>query len=835
MRFWQAGGGKPKGSIKKPFWSPFFPRFVGILNRMEMTPLLKMLKAGRIVAWLVIFWTAWMLAACAGSPGAALSRATVVAQAATSYPAGSPSPNPTATDVGYAANTPVVNATATATPNANATATRNPAGGYPTDNGTPSPSVPTATGNPTSTPTVAATGTAAVTPTPTVPSATPTSANTATPPPVRLGTPITGELAPLQEGNLKSLGLAASWGRGSVTALAWSADGKWTAIGTAGGVYMDTGSPLAENMNGLIISDTQPGSVKKVAFPPVDAPAADADGLLLLTRQMDTAGHTQDRLAVWQLGHNVPMTTMGGSISLVTDEEILDASYAQRQGKRVIAALVTHANGVDAVILDQTTGKLNPVATLNTSARVRLGAISPDFNWAAVVDEGGVRLWNTTTGSLSAPLDTGTPGGITRLAFSPDGKLLAVGITDSQLDYQNTNAVQLWRVGEPAARAQTFTDPFAANGLAYADGRDQALLSLAWSADGAQLAAGMADSGVRLWQVGSKDKPKRLWADGLPMALTFSADGTQLMTANAQIFNLLHDDSTPGLADFLPTAQRMVLSPDGKMLALLAGHRLELRSTEDGRLIYALTDLPAPVRDLAFSPNVSLLLLGCDDGTARLYRVSDGRYLTNVGLPTVNSPVYSVAYSPNGKWMAVGRADMTIQVFRVLDGVLMLGLREPFVAYRLQFSPNVDQLASLTTSGVRLRLFGGELQRISTSLQADIGGVGLMDMAYSPGSESIVVVGNGVVRAIAPDTQKVRYTLSGGQGVMPLTAAYTPDHAFLLVSWSDHTLRVYWAADGTLMRRVEHGENFTSLQVSPDGARIYTLNANGVQVWGARP
>jgi WD40 repeat protein len=143
-------------------------------------------------------------------------------------------------------------------------------------------------------------------------------------------------------------------------------------------------------------------------------------------------------------------------------------------------------------------------------------AFSPNGKLLAVATFSGVLLWDTVTGTRVAEL---TPPAqdvddVAAMAFSPDGKLLATGSS-----YGST-PIQVWNL---ATRKPVLTPRYsgAVNGLAF-------------SPDGKLLATADADQTVRLWDVATGTEfgtPFDLDTAAVD-AVAFSPDGAQLASGS---------------------------------------------------------------------------------------------------------------------------------------------------------------------------------------------------------------------------------------------------------------------------------------------------------------
>ena len=98
------------------------------------------------------------------------------------------------------------------------------------------------------------------------------------------------------------------------------------------------------------------------------------------------------------------------------------------------------------------------------------------------------------------------------------------------------------------------------------------------------------------------------------------------------------------------------------------------------------------MNSVAFSPGGHTLASGADDGTIRLWDITDPARPQPLGQPLTGSTaaVVSVAFSPDGRTLASGSLDGTIRLWNLPQTVLTSGAGGVLVA----FSPGAHTLAS---------------------------------------------------------------------------------------------------------------------------------------------
>jgi WD40 repeat protein len=220
---------------------------------------------------------------------------------------------------------------------------------------------------------------------------------------------------------------------------------------------------------------------------------------------------------------------------------------------------------------------------------------------------------------------TGHQDFIKALAFSPDGKLLA--ITSTILD----KAVLLWNVENPEE-------------VKVLTGHENYISALAFSPDGKLLATGSWDQTVRLWNVENPEEVKVLTGhENYIWALAFSPDSKWLAIGYlhniVRLWNMENPEQAKVLTGHEGTINVLAFNPDGKWLATGSDDTIRLWSFQQ---IYELAknlNYPKLMLLLKLSQMEANLVLG-NDYFHRLYHsITDPKLKKAINLyfPTLCS------------------------------------------------------------------------------------------------------------------------------------------------------------------------------------------------------
>ena len=307
-------------------------------------------------------------------------------------------------------------------------------------------------------------------------------------------------------------------------------------------------------------------------------------------------------------------------------------------------------------------------------------AFSPDGKLLAVGGYEAVRLLDGSTGKVLATL-TGQAGLVRSLAFRPDGKWLAAAGGLSQ----RWGEVKIWDI---ATRRL----------LRTLRGHTDSIYSVAFSPDGKLLATGSYDRLAILWNAATGEQARTLkdHIDAV-FAVAFSPDGKWLATGSqdrtVKIWNVATGERLYTLSDALDGINAIAFSPSGKEIAGGGYDKsIYVWSLTDtgGKLVQSLIADEDSILEINWSPDAKEIITSSADGSIR---VRDATTLDPIRVISGQTDwVEAMSLSADGKRLAAGRYDGTMSVYSTGSFEPVLG---PVVAFQTVQPEKASRLAAV--------------------------------------------------------------------------------------------------------------------------------------------
>lgn len=251
------------------------------------------------------------------------------------------------------------------------------------------------------------------------------------------------------------------------------------------------------------------------------------------------------------------------------------------------------------------------------------------------------------------------------------------------------------------------------------------------------------------------------------LVISFHQNGGDAPPIRIVSFNA--PDTGETLASSQNPNRKLAITPDQTRLAAMSYRELHLWDLTARRRIAVLPDHEAYLRDMAFSPDSTLLATVADDSTVRLWRSSDGNPIHVMeghgkrpkdwrGGDVDFIVIESVEFDAAGERLITASKDRTARIWDVKTGAL-LGVLEGHNGSLLtaRFSPDGQRAATISWDG-KVRIFDTATSGLLREIRIADGGNGSIqkgDVRFAPDGRSVLHVsakGAGMP-GIAPDLQ----------------------------------------------------------------------------------
>ncbi|EDX87892.1 hypothetical protein S7335_5605 [Synechococcus sp. PCC 7335] len=403
------------------------------------------------------------------------------------------------------------------------------------------------------------------------------------------------------------------------------------------------------------------------------------------------------------------------------------------------------------------------------------------------------------------------------VAFSPDGKLLATGDINHE--------IQIWQSADGKPLLSLTMD----EGWVW---------SVAFSPNG-KLIAGSANGAVHLWHVQNGELVQCFddYSDRV-FCVSFSPDGKLLATGSedrqVKVWDLKtghllhqlkgHTDEVRSVA-FLPTQQpsstlasasydgtvRLWHAIKGECLAVLGGSELSDSELSGSNVSDSDRSDSNRLSSVAFSPDGLVLASGGASGYLHLWHVKTKKAWQ---LLDAQQPIRSIAFSPDGNTVAVGANDGNIWRwnYRTGESLQMLSGHTSWIS-AITYSPN--QMLASGSEDRSVRIWRGNL--CLRQLQG-----------YSNGIWSVAFNRQGTLLASGNQDRDLRlWSVQTGELLSTLrghkswiwSVSFSPTRPTVASSSEDQTIRI-WDIQSQQQKYVltGHGDAVLSLLHAPDGS-----------------
>jgi WD40 repeat protein len=536
---------------------------------------------------------------------------------------------------------------------------------------------------------------------------------------------------------------------------------------------------------------------------PLIHPAAVRTAFFMPDGRRVATGAADGSVRVWDANGDVVGPFQGGTR--------VDLLRVSADGRRIVTVAYDTAQVWDAL-----SGKPLGSQIRHEQEPITTAAFSPDGRLLAVgsIWDSSARLWDYAEGKPVGPLLSHNDA-LRTVAFSPDGKWLLTSSDD--------RTARLWDTATGRQVGMPFQHPERVNAASF-------------SPDGRRIITACDDATARVWDVAAGATGAVPLTPDAVASAAFSADGRRLTTASidgtVRVWESATRRSVAAPRRYAADVVGVAFSQDAReAVTVTSKGAVRIWNARTGQATSASLPHEARVSTVDVSSDRRRILTASADNTARVWDATTGRVIAK--LQGHSAAVTSAAFSPDGRLVVTASDDSTARVWDAFTGRsvgAVLQHRQKLTA--AAFSPDGRRI--LTAShDYTARLWDSTTGRpVVPPLQHKNF---VFDASFSAD-------GRRVVTASADDTARIWDSVTGMPIGSPMrhhmwvyVARFSPDGRRIVTGSMDATARVWDAVTGLpLGPPLRHGanEHVKYAAFSPDGRWIVTMTSGGIlRLW----